>query len=230
MNLKAPPLYILSFLMLAFLVHEVHDWSHLLAVRVTCHCWAARTFGSWVICGSPSSGQQALISFAGPLINVIFFWAGWSLLDEENSVEEHSLGVALVFAALPLNDLIVAFTGGGDITQGIRWIQRHGPQSNHALVSRVGLLIQLVIILPALVRAFLRLPGYKGKLIAFPLLFLLPGWLDTLWNRQLNRWFIGPDTTQWQAYAYVGAWFLVLAICFFLTRRQLKRLIRELSL
>ena len=58
----------------------------------------------------------------------------------------------------------------------------------------------------------------------------LPGWLDKVWNRELNRWFIGPDTTQWQAYAYVGGWFLVLAICFFLTRRQLKGLIRELSL
>jgi len=183
-----------------------------------------------VLCGSPSSGQHMLISFAGPLINVVLFWAGWSLLDEENSAEENSLGVALVFAALPLNNLIAAFSGGGDITDGIRWIQRHGPLSNHALVSRFGLLIQLLIIGPALVRAFLRLPGYKGKLIAFPLLLLLPGWLEKLWNRQLNRWFIGPYTGQWQAYTYVGAWFLVLAVCFFLTRRQLKGLIKELSL
>ena len=230
MNLKAPPLYILCFLMLVFLVHEIHDWAHVLAVRVTCHCWPVRTFGDWVLCGSPSSGQQALILFAGPLINVVLFWAGWSLLHEDNSSEENSLGVALVFAALPLNNLIAAFTGGGDITEGIRWIQRHGPGSNHRLVTMMGLVIQLLIIGPALVRAFLRLPGYKGKLIAFPLLFLLPGWLDKVWNRELNRWFIGPGTTQWQAYAYVGAWFLVLAIGFFLTRRQLKGLIRELTL
>src|SRR5580692_5853084 len=108
MKLKAPPLYILSFLMLVFLVHEIHDWAHILTVRVTCHCWPV----DWVLCGSPSSGQHTLISFAGPLINVVMFWAGWSLLNPENSVEEHSLGVALVFAALPFANLIAAFTGG----------------------------------------------------------------------------------------------------------------------
>jgi hypothetical protein len=230
MNLKAPPLYILSFLMLVFLVHECHDWAHILAVRATCHCWPVRTFGDWVLCGSPSSGQHALILFAGPLVNAVLFWAGWSLLDEENSVEEHSLGIAFVFAALPLNNLIAAFSGGGDITEGIRWIQKHGPLSNHGLVSRMGVLIQLLIIGPALVRAFLRLPGYKGKLIAFPLLFLLPGWLDKLWNGQLNRWFIGPDTTQLNAYIYTGVWFVILLISFFFIRLQLKGLIKELSL
>ncbi|HET6256388.1 MAG TPA: hypothetical protein VFE32_20100 [Puia sp.] len=230
MNLKAPPLYILSFLMLVFLVYELHDWAHVLAVRVTCHCWPVRTFGDWVLCGSPTTGQHALISIAGPLVNIVLFWAGWSLLDAENSVEEHSLGVALVFAALPLDNLIAAFSGGGDITESLRYVQRHGPTTNHRLVTWMGLVIQLLIILPALIRAFLRLPGYKGKLIAFPLFFLLPGWLDRLWNHQLNKWLIGPETTQWQAYTYVGIWFAVLVICFFLTRRKLKGLIRELSL
>ncbi|HUB60216.1 MAG TPA: hypothetical protein VL978_05935 [Puia sp.] len=230
MNLKLHPLYILAFLLLVFLVQEVHDWSHVLVVRATCHCWADRSFGGWVLCGTPSNGQHALISIAGPLINIVMFWAGWSLLDAENSAEENSLGVALVFAAMPLNNLIAAFTGGGDITESIRFIQRHGPNSNHALATGIGLIVQLLIILPGLVRAFLRLPGFKGKLIAFPLMFLLPGWLEKLWNRQLNRWFIGPDTTWLHAYEYVGIWFVILAVGFFLTRRQLKRFIRELSL
>jgi hypothetical protein len=230
MNLKAPPLYILSFLLLVFLVQDLHDWAHILAVRVTCHCWPVRTFGAWVLCGSPSAGQHALISIAGPMINVVLLLTGWSLLNPENSVEEHSLGVALVFAALPLNNLIGAFGGGGDITDCVRWFQRHGPNSNRHFASGLGLVIVLLLNVPPLVRAFLRLPGYKGKLIAFPLLLLLPGWLDQLWNRQLNRWFIGPETSQWAAYAEVGAWLLVLVIGFFLTRRQLKGLIRELSL
>ena len=230
MNLKAPPLYILCFLLLMFLVQDVHDWVHVLAVRVTCHCWPFRTFGSWVLCGSPSGGQHALITVAGPLINVALFLTGWALLDIENSTEDHSLGVALVFAAMPWNNLVAAFTGGGDITEFIRWIQRHGPTSNHALVSRMGLIINLLIILPGLIRAFLRLPGYKGKLIAFPLLLLLPGWLERLWYAQLNRWFIGPETGLWTAYAYVGGWTFLAAVGFFLTRRQLRGLIRELSL
>jgi len=230
MNVKAPPLYILSMLLLVFLVYECHDWAHILAVRVTCHCWPVRTFGDWVICGSPSNGQHALILIAGPVINVVLFWAGWSLLDAENTAEENSVGVALVFAALPLNNLVAAFSGGGDITESLRWIQRHGPMSNRHMVTLMGLLIQLLIIGPTLVRAFIRLPGYKGKLIAFPLLFLLPGWLDELLNGLLNRWFIGPDTTQSHAYLYVGIWFLVLLIGFIFLRRQLKGLIKELSL
>jgi hypothetical protein len=158
------------------------------------------------------------------------FLTGWALLDIENSVEDHSLGVALVFAAMPWSNLIAAFTGGGDITDFIRWIQRHGPTSNHGLVSRISLIIQLIIILPGLIRAFLRLPGYKGKLIAFPLLLLVPGWLERLWYGQLNRWFIGPETGQWNGYAYVGGWTVLVAVGVFLTRRQLKGLIRELSL
>jgi hypothetical protein len=230
MNLKAPPLYILAFLLLTFLVQEVHDWAHVLAVRVTCHCWPVRDFGFWALCGSPSSGQHALISIAGPVINVVLLLTGWSLLHPENSTEEHSLGVALVFAALPLKNLVEGFGGYSDITDCIRWLQRHGPMSNQGFSRGLGLVIVLLLNVPALLRAFFRLPGYKGKLIAFPLLFLLPDWLDRLSNRQLNKWLIAPDTGQWHAYALVGGWLLVLAIGFFLTRRQLKRLIRELSL
>src|ERR1700722_9685768 len=230
MNLKAPPLYILSFLLLIFLVQEVHDWAHILAVRVTCHCWAIRTFGSWVLCGSPSPGQHALIAVAGPLVNAILLLTGWSLLHPENPVEENSIGVALVFAALPLNNLIAAFTGGGDITETVRWMQRHGYYSSVGFAKGLGLVIVLLLNIPALIRAFGALPGYKGRAIAFPLMLLLPGWLIKIGNKQLGRWFIGPDTTQFQVYIYTGIWFGVLLIGFFFLRRQLKGLISELTL
>ena len=229
MNLKVSPLYILSFLLLVFLVQEVHDWAHVLAVRVTCHCWPVRNFGLWVLCGSPSSGQHALISLAGPLINVVLLLTGWSLLHSDNPVEENSLGVALVFAALPFNALWTGFHGSNDITDCVRWLQRHGPNSDLHFASRFGLFIVLLLNVPPLVRAFIRLPGYKGKFVAFPLFFLVPGWLVTLWSRQLNKWFIGPETGQWEAYALVAGWLVVLIVGFFLTRRKLKRLIRELT-
>src|SRR5262245_5398877 len=96
MNLKLHPFYVVSFLMLVFLVQEIHDWSHLLAVRATCHCWPVRLFGDWLICGTPSAGQHALISVAGPLVNVVLFLTGYSLLNPENSTEENSVGIALV--------------------------------------------------------------------------------------------------------------------------------------
>lgn len=230
MNLKVSPFYILAFLLLLFLVHEIHDWMHVLAVRGTCHCWPVRLFGSWEICGSPSAGQHAIIDVAGPLINVLLYVAAWNLLDPENSADEYSLGVALLFAPLPWNDLIAAFSGGGEITDCIRWMQKHGPQSNRSFAGGLGLVIQLALILPPLVRAFRRLPGYKGRLIAFPLFLLLPVWLDKHWNQLLNQWFIPAGSTLWHGYIVVGAWFVLLLAGFLLTRRHLKGLITELSL
>jgi hypothetical protein len=230
MNLKVPPLYLLSFLILVFLVHEFHDWAHWLMVRATCHCWGKRIFDGWEICGSPTYSQHALISIAGPCVNYVLLWAGWLLLHPDNSTEQTSLGCALIFACLPLNNLMAAFSGGGDLTDCIRWMQPHGFNSNRHFASMLGLVLGLFLILPPLIRAFLRLPGYKGKLIAFPLLFLLPGWLDRLWNRQLNHWLIPPGTSQEQAYIKVLSWLVLLLIGWFLTRKQLKRLIVELSL
>ena len=230
MNLKVSPLYILAFFFLVFLVQEVHDWSHVLAIRALCHCWPLRSFGAWVMCGSPSSGQHAVISAAGPLINIIFLLFGWSLLYSENSVEENSLGVALVFAALPFNNLVGAFTHSSDITQCVQWLQRHGPNSNRGFANGMGLVITLLFNVPPLIRAFRRLPGYKGRLIVFPLMFFLPGWIYLLCNSKLNKFLIGPDTGQWHAYALVGGWFVVLLVGWILTRRKLLGLIRELTL
>ena len=121
MNLKAPPLYILSFLILVFLVHEFHDWAHTLMATLTCQCWGSRIFDGWDFCTTSlvTSGQRALATLAGPIINYVLLWIGYSELHPENSTEEHSLGVALVFACLPLNNLMAAFSGGGDLTSAI---------------------------------------------------------------------------------------------------------------
>jgi hypothetical protein len=189
-----------------------------------------RMFDAWDFCGSPSVGQRALVLVAGPLVFYVLLWVGWLLLHPDNPTDQISLGCALVFACLPLNNLMAAFAGGGDLTDCIRWMQRHGPNSNRHFATMLGLLLGLLLIVPPLQRAFFRLPGYKGKLIAFPLLFLLPGWLDRLWNRQLNHWFIPTGTSQEQAYIRVIGWLILLLIGWFLTRKQLKRLITELSL
>lgn len=230
MNLKLSAWHILAFLILLLLVQQLHDWAHVLTVRVTCHCWAARTFDGWQICGYPSPGQHALISISGPLINFALLWIGWALLHPESPVEENSVGVALVFVAQPLNLLIAAFKGGGDLTDALRWVQRHGPASNYHFVSRLGLLLTLLLVIPPLVRAFKRLPGYQGRAIAFPLLFLLPPWLEHLWHRQMTHWFITDNTTWLHAYILVGAWTVLLLIGCVLTARWLRKLIWELSL
>jgi hypothetical protein len=230
MKLKVPPLYILSFLFLAFLVHESGDWAHALMVRVTGHCWGRRDFGGWDFCGLITYAQHAFVYIPAPLINALLLWVGWGLLHPENSTEENSIGCALVFACLPFNMLLGAAGGSGDLIDSLRWMQQHGPGSNQHFVRVTGLVIALLLIVPPVLRTFFRLPGYKGKLIVFPLFFFLPGLLVRLWDRQLNHWLIMPDTTQYQAYLYVLGWFILLFAGWFFTRRQLKGLMEELSL
>ncbi len=202
----------------------------MLAVRVTCHCWPVRTFGNWVLCGSPSAGQQALITVAGPLINVALFLTGWSLLNVENSVEEHSVGVALFFAAMPWPNLVAAFTGGGDITTFVRWIQRHGPKSNHTLATGIGLIVQLLIILPAIGAGLSAAAGLQGEADRIPAVAPAARLVSAVMVRTAEPLVYRARNGSVDAYAYVGAWSFVAAVGFFLTRRQLKGLIRELSL
>jgi hypothetical protein len=229
MNLKLSPLYLLSFLILVFLVHEVHDWAHVLMARAVCSCWGMRVFDGFQFCPDcfPSAGERALTTIAGPVINFILLWIGWSLLNEDNQLDEQSLGITIVLACLPLNILLAATAGGGDLTNAIRWLESRAAQNNPHFVSLLGLLIAVVLTVPPLVRAFLRLPGYQGKFILFPILLLVPGWLDHWVTIGLNRWLIKPGTDQATAYACVIAWLILLLIGWFFTRRQPAGLMRE---
>lgn len=232
MKLKLTPLYILAFLFLLFLVHEVHDWSHALMARAVSPSWGPRVFNGWDFCPGfkVTSGPRALALIAGPIINYVLLWVGWWHLDQENPLQEQSLGCSLVFATLPLNGLLAAFDGGGDLTNSIRWLQQHGPGSNHAFVTILGLLLVLVLTVPPLLRAFLQLPGYKGKLFIFPVLLLVPGWLDgQLVGKWLNNWLITPGMSQAHAYEWVIGWGVFLLIGWLLTRQWLEDLMRELS-
>jgi hypothetical protein len=232
MKLKVTPLYILSFLFLVFLVHEVHDWAHTLVAWLSCSCWGSRVFNGWDFCAgcTVSSGQRALATIAGPLIDYVLLLVGWNNLHAENSVEEKSVGVALVFACLPLNLLMAAASGGGDLTDAIQLIQIHRPMSRHS-VHVVGMLLTMILTIPPMLRAFIQLPGYQGKLIAFPVLLLVPGWLDrVLVGKLLNKWLIPPDTSQSHAYAWVIGWGVLVLAGWFFTRHRSQDLINELSI
>jgi hypothetical protein len=233
MNLKLSPLYLLSFLILVFLVHELHDWAHTLVARAMCPCWGMRVFDGWDFCPDcfASAGARALATVAGPVITFIFLWIGWSLLNEDNQLDEQSLGCTIVLACLPLNILLAATAGGGDLTNAIRWLEPHDAQNNPHFVSLLGLLIVVVLTVPPLVRTFLRLPGYRGKFILFPIFLLVPRWLDH-WvvSIGLNRWLIKPDTDQAQAYTWVIAWLILLLTGWFFTRRQPSKLMQEMTI
>jgi hypothetical protein len=150
-------------------------------------------------------------------------------LNEDNQLDEQSLGCTIVLACLPLNILLAATAGGGDPTNAIRWLESRAAANNPHFVSLLGLLIVVVLTVPPLVRAFLRLPGYRGKFIIFPIFLLVPGWLDHWVSIGLNRWLIKPGTSQAMAYTWVIAWLILLLTGWFFTRRQPAGLMREMT-
>jgi hypothetical protein len=167
-----------------------------------------------------------LAVLAGPLINFIIIWAGWQRMtaDEDDQVE-HSVGVSMVFAALPFNSLLAALQGGGDPTTALRFLFPHG---NHRFLSLVGLVIVSMICIPPLIKAFVVLPWWAGKLFYFPVFLVLPGILDQwLIGKMLNRWLIPPGTTQAAAYEWVMGWTLLMMVIWLLTRSRLKKLISD---
>jgi len=163
---------------------------------------------------------------AGPLVNFTVLWSGWQRMntDEENVVE-HSIGVSMVFAALPFNSLLAAFHGEGDLTTALRFLFPHGA---HRFLSMVGLLIVAMVCIPPLVRAFIVLPWWMGKLFFFPVALVLPGILDQwLVGKMLNRWLIPPGATPATAYWCVIGWTLLTMIIWLLTRGRLRTLISD---
>jgi hypothetical protein len=231
MKLKLSPLYILSFLSLTFFVHEIHDWAHTLVARLVSGCWGPRVFDGWELCADNriAVGLRVLAVVAGPLVNFILLWVAWQKMDKYNSsMQEQSWGVTLVFAALPLNNLLAAVSGGGDLTSAIRLTFRHADAFGHHFVALVGLLIMLIICVPPLVRAFICLPWWQGKLFYYPVFLIVPGMLDHwLVKGLLNKWLIKPDTPEDKAYWWAIAWTLFTMTIWLLTHKKISQLITD---
>jgi len=230
MKLKLTLLYILSFLSLTFFIHEIHDWAHTLVARLVSGCWGPRFFDGWEFCGDTriAVGLQVLAIIAGPIVNFILLWVAWQKMDKYNSsVQEQSWGVTLTFAALPLNNLLAAVSGGGDLTHAIRLTIRHAERFGHHFVAIVGLLIMMIICIPPLVRAFICLPWWKGKL-SYPIFLIVPGMLDHwLVKGLLNKWLIKPGMPEEKAYWWVIAWTLFTMTIWLLTRKKISQLITD---
>lgn len=227
MKLKLPLLYFVSFLALTFIIHELHDWAHSLTATVISGCWGPRVFDSWKFCTETgiSSGNIMLAMLAGPLVNYIILWTGWQKMQEGNTLAEQSLGCSLVLAALPLNLLLAASSGGGDLTAGLRLIFTH---SDHRLVSLAGLLITVVLCVPPLIKAFVVLPWWKGRLFFYPIFLVVPGFLDRWFvGKVLNAWLTKANIPEDTAYFYVIAWTVLTLLILVFTYSKLKHLISD---
>jgi hypothetical protein len=227
MKLKLTPLYVLSFFALTFFIHEIHDWAHTLAAWIVSGCWGPRAFDSWQFCAesSVSNGQRIVAMVAGPLVNIILLWTGWQKMDENNTLAERSLGCTLVFATLPLNMLLGAASGGGDLTGAVRLLF---PHADHRLVSLGGLLLLVIICVPPLVKAFVVLPWWQGRIFFYPVFLIAPGYLDRwLVGKMLNKWLICAGGSEDKAYWLVIGWTILTGLIWLFTRHRLKQLISD---
>jgi hypothetical protein len=233
MKLKLTPIYLVSFLTLVFGIHELHDWAHALTARLVCTCWGTREFDFWTFCPgcTASSGLRALAWLAGPLISYIMIWTSWTLMHPENPLHKKALGFSLLFASLPFLRILAALAGGGDETASLRLLFQHADGSNRHIVALAGLLLVLLLNLPALLRAFRLLPGSQKKIVIYLPFLLLPGYLDnwivhTGLNKLAAKGILAMEVFPGMSLAVI-AWSFLLLILWLLTGKSLSGLFEQ---
>jgi hypothetical protein len=221
MNIKIKPPYLIGFLSLVFLMHELHEIVHTSIGRAICGCWGQRDFNVWGLCdGCEKEHPIALLAtFAGPIFTFFMIWWGASLLKSTNTDEQKSLGFSLVFANIPFARIFTACLGGGDEAFGLNKMLH-----NHRLSSIIALVFSLLMTVYPLMLAYKAI-GNRHRFWLFVLFFLAPMFVDLLvvlglMNNLLsggvlsNYWILGSPVL-------VTVWTAAVVTTFLLTKRYL---------
>ena len=161
---------LLAFVALEFFMSEAHELVHTGLGRVLCGCWGPRDFNVWSLCASCAHAplRNLAATYAGPLFTFAVMWWGYHLLKPGNSVAQHSVGFALVFANLPFARLLGAvFMGGNDEVYALsKFFPYH-------TAWVLGAAFVLLATLPPLWRAYCALAS-GGRTWLFLAFFFLP--------------------------------------------------------
>jgi len=198
MRLKLNIKFIIAFVSLRFVMHELHELVHTAVGRLICGCWGQRDFNSWQLCeGCMEEHPLALLSvFAGPLFTFTMLWIGVSFLKASNTNQQKALGFALIFANNPFARIFTAAMGSGDEVSGLRTLLH-----NHTMAWVAGLLIVLLLTAFPLYKAFTIISN-KKRLGYFLFFLLVPmlldlvivfGLMNTLLKNNIlsNYWILG---------------------------------------
>lgn len=161
---------LLAFIALNFFLGEAHELVHTGLGRVMCGCWGTRDFNVWGLCDTCAHAplRQLAATYAGPLFTFAVMWVGYYLLKPGNSLVQHSVGFALVFANLPFARLLGGvFMGGNDEVYALRHFLPYYP------AWAAGGAIVLMATIPPLWRAYAVLQP-RGRLWVFLAFLLLP--------------------------------------------------------
>lgn len=175
MKIRITVKFIIAFLALTFVMHEAHEIVHTSVGRLICGEWGLRDFNVWGLCEGCSEQHPIAIiaTFAGPIFTFIMMWIGAILL-KKDSLQQKSLGFALVFANLPFARILTAAFGGGDEVYGLNILL-----DNHSLAWTIGLSAIVLITIIPLYRAYSILKN-KRSVLWFLGFFILPTFIDLL--------------------------------------------------
>lgn len=230
MQLKLNLKFIIAFISLRFVMHELHELVHTSVGRMICGCWGLRDFNTWQLCDDCIEKHPvALLStFAGPLFTFAMLWIGASFLKTGNTNQKKAFGFAFIFANNPFARIFTAVMGSGDEVYGLK-IALH----NHAIAWVTGLLVVLLCTVFPLYKAFKAI-GNKKRTGYFMLFLFAPmlldmiivfGLMNTLLKKEIlsNYWILGSPIL-------VTLFTAIVAITFICTRKHIYTLTDQVAL
>lgn len=113
MHLSLSWRYGLALFCLTGVCGTAHELIHHVTAFAVCGCWGYKTFNSYDVCSGCTTPWTLLATLAGPVFSFAAMWWGWALMGRA-SARQRGVGLALVFANLPLNRLGFPLLGMND--------------------------------------------------------------------------------------------------------------------
>lgn len=229
MKLKITPAYVFTFLMLTFLLAELHEIAHTSIGRLICGCWGKRDFNEWGLCETCSNTPLGFIAtMAGPIFTFAMAYWGASMLKKTNSVNKQTLGLSLVFASCSIVRLINVWPFGGGDEFAVFYQEVFNQERTISLIAAF-ILITSIVFYP-LRKAFLFIEN-KNRVLWFLGLSLLPfiatiAMILGVLNSVLATGFLGEYWILGSP-RIVTLWTVLVLVLFFLSRKNLVKLFVE---
>jgi hypothetical protein len=170
---------LLIFQFFFFLMHELHEVTHIITGRILCGAWGTRDFNVWQLCETCKINYPQIATFAGPVFTFAMLWLGRYWLKYGKSTPIRSLGLVFILGNMPLGRIYMAATGSGDEVYGLRSLLINADHSNLPWIKLSGFVIVALMCVPPLITAYQAIAN-KRKLIIFIALLILPLVLDTV--------------------------------------------------
>jgi hypothetical protein len=229
MKLKLTPAYVFTFLMLTFLLAELHEIAHTSVGRLICGCWGKRDFNEWSLCPSCDGNSMGFVStMTGPIFTFLIAFWGASMLKKENSIEKTTLGLSLIFSSAGFGRILNVWPFGGGDEFTVFYNQVFNENRTVSLIA--AFLVVSILIFYPLKKAYLFIEN-KNKIWWFIGFLILPfvailamilGVLNTILASGFLKedWILGSPMV-------VTLWTVIVLVMFFSTKKNLRQLYKH---